>query len=386
MKINVISDIHLNINPVDGKPVYGLSDRFDRKYILGMFKVISDYWKNDASKRGDLDFKNYCLDEDFGIRRLEDADDVNRLLDRYEKALSGDISSFGRTKEGVEELKALTDEMFSLSELFNHERLYSDSKGKWFDFHILNNYLYSVAGTFDPSLLEPADYLVVAGDLGYDNTYDTVLDSLREKTDGKFKDILHIAGNHDHWYMGKVSDREFPDNVNLSRDFFEKEDGDYVFLGCTLWTPVPDESVYKITRCMNDYRYTPNFTVYKSREQYRIQSEWLRSRLDRYKDRKVVVLTHHQPFEELIPEEYRDEKKYFRGTANEAYVVTDHSLDDVNKNGNIVLWCCGHTHKCYDGVLHGVHVVRNPIGYREEYGFGIPENFSGTWYNKIVEI
>jgi hypothetical protein len=68
--------------------------------------------------------------------------------------------------------------------------------------------------------------------------------------------------------------------------------------------------------------------------------------------------------------------------------VLDHSLDDVNESGDIKLWACGHTHQNFDGVLHGVHVVRNPIGYRDIIGsyYSAPENMSGTWYNKIVEV
>ena len=109
----------------------------------------------------------------------------------------------------------------------------------------------------------------------------------------------------------------------------------------------------------------------------------------KYHDKKCVVFTHHQPFEELTLDDYKHNGKGWDGIdVNAAYVVQDHSLDDIAENNNIVLWACGHTHANYDGILHGVHVVRNPIGYRDIMGYShsTPENMSGTWYNKIIEV
>ena len=57
-----------------------------------------------------------------------------------------------------------------------------------------------------------------------------------------------------------------------------------------------------------------------------------------------------------------------------------------DKYGNIKLWACGHTHQSYDGMLHNVHVVRNPIGYRSLYDFSIPENWNGNWYENVIEV
>lgn len=242
---------------------------------------------------------------------------------------------------------------------------------------------------FDPAKLESADYLIIAGDLGLDNTYDLILNDISEKTSGKFKKILHIAGNHDHWWINDSKQNiKKPDHVNLSHDQFELIDGDYLFIGTTLWTPLSERDIYVIGRYMNDYKYTPgNFSPYMSNEQYRLQSIWLKELIAENKDKKIIVFTHHQPFEELTIDDYKHNGKNWDGIdVNAAYVVLDHSLDDINKYGNIKLWCCGHTHQCFDGIINNVHVVRNPIGYGDLYGYLIPENTSGTWYNKIIEV
>lgn len=150
---------------------------------------------------------------------------------------------------------------------------------------------------FDPSKLKPADYLIIAGDLGLDNIYDKILKDIKRKTKGKFKKILHIAGNHDHWWFG---DGEKPDHPNFDHDYCEHEDGDYLFLGCTMWTPLKEYDMYNVGRYMNDYRYTPgNFSPYASNHQYEIQSTWLKNKIETNKDKKIIVFTHHQPFEEL---------------------------------------------------------------------------------------
>lgn len=94
-------------------------------------------------------------------------------------------------------------------------------------------------------------------------------------------------------------------------------------------------------------------------------------------------MTHHNPFRELVPEKYKHRED---AAVNTAYVVSDGSLDSFPGRENIALWACGHTHECFDGIVQGVHVVRNPIGYGSLQGYSIPENNSGTWYNKIVEI
>ena len=150
-----------------------------------------------------------------------------------------------------------------------------------------------------------------------------------------------------------------------------------------MWTPIPERYIWSVGRYMNDYRYTPGkFSPYASSHQYKIQSAWLRSKLAKYAGKKIVVFTHHQPFEELCLDDYE------HSDVNAAYVVLDHSLDDISSYGDIKLWACGHTHQNFDGVLHGIHVVRNPIGYRDVTGisYDVPENLSDTWYNKIVEV
>lgn len=90
---------------------------------------------------------------------------------------------------------------------------------------------------FEPEKLEPADYLIIAGDIGYDDFYEKIVTDLEKRTAGKFKKILHIAGNHDHWIWTGNPDKK--PGIDLRNDFCEYVDGDYAFIGCTMWTHIP---------------------------------------------------------------------------------------------------------------------------------------------------
>ena len=369
MKINIISDIHATYNIKKKTVEYNLPPRYSKKKYNDALVQLKKYWTEHG--RILVDEYKYSSIQVFitNLAKLFKTEFVGMQysdLTRISEKINEIIAKIGRSQWNKKNTVNLVD---------------------------IRNRMYKYVYDFDPTKLEPADYLIIAGDIGIDNIYDKILQDIEEKTagkfKGKFKKILHVAGNHDHWWIGKdCMNIKKPDSVNLSHDYSEHVDGEYVFLGCTLWTPIPDRSIWTVGRNMNDYRYTPgNFSPYASREQYRIQSEWLKTKLDQYKDKKVIVFTHHQPFEELTLEDYKHNGSSWDGVdVNAAYVVLDHSLDDVNKNKNIVLWACGHTHQCYDDIIHDVHVVRNPIGYRDHYGYTVPENPSDTWYNKVIDV
>lgn len=240
--------------------------------------------------------------------------------------------------------------------------------------------------TFDPSRLEPADYLVIAGDLGVQPTEGRILADIKEKTAGKFKDVLYVAGNHSHWWHptpGVSMDR--PDGIDLSQDYLEKETGDgWVFLGATMWTPIQESARWRIGRTMNDYTYVPGgFTPEKSDRLFREQSSWLLNRLEVYKGRKVVVVTHHQPFPECIEGDWKHQN------VADAYACLDGTFDSVHSDfPNVKAWLCGHTHQRLDEVIRGIRVVRNPIGYSDFYmrWTGSSELDPAFWYNGIIDL
>ena len=387
MKVNLISDIHAIYDHNAKKVLYHLPFRQAETKYLNAIQRLYDFWSQNASLLKSLD---YSIESSFSdndmLVQISNYENACIVLNDFNTCAKNRFANVGRDKmfDFSRSLTKISHLLYSNNIDWSHHKTKLDIN------YGIKDYMFKKIGDFDPCKLEPADYLIVAGDLGTDNTYDFILKDLEKKTKGKFKKILHIAGNHDHWWHGiEHLQQTRPDNVNLDRDYCEWQDGDYLFVGCTLWTPIQDDAIWRIGRYMNDYRYAPGkFTPYSSRQQFEIQSTWLRNKIETNKDKKVIVFTHHQPFEELIADDYKHNGKGWDSVdVNEAYVVTDHSLDDINKNKNIVLWCCGHTHQNFDGMLHDVHVVRNPIGYSDIYGKCPAENImSETWYNKIIEV
>lgn len=241
-----------------------------------------------------------------------------------------------------------------------------------------------LAMAFKPECLEPADLLLVAGDLGTMDSYDAVLEDLQLKTAGKFKRVLAVPGNHDCWKMLPSTAAK---DLHGSWVKVEEVLGDVAVLGCTLWTPVSKEASLAVQMAMNDYRWMPGCkSPACTTALFQEQSAWLKSAVAEHAaaGRKLVVMTHHCPSAgDLVPERFRTARCK---AVNESYVVSDGSLDSFPGREKIALWACGHTHTCYDGLVGGVRVVRNPIGYGSLYGFWQPENMSRTWYSKVVEV
>lgn len=384
MKVNVISDIHATI---DNKcnVIYNLPNKSVEK-VKNTISTFKKYWHEHEADIRAHKLVHSSLALAFDTATVKTHDDILKAIETYESNIDAEFANISN------------DTMYEISRAFHDIDFYfKHNKLEWWKycnsltFDELVNYMFKCKYDFDPAKLEPADYLIIAGDLGLEPTYDLILKDIKQKTAGKFKKILHIAGNHDHWWFRINRHAEVkPDHVNLDRDYCVYVDGDYAFIGCTLWTPISGKDAWNVERYMNDYRYIPGkFSSYASNHQYEIQSAWLRQQLANHRGEKCIVFTHHQPFEELTLDDYKHNGKGWDGIdVNAAYAVQDHSLDDIAEGNNIVLWACGHTHANYDGVLHNVHVVRNPIGYRDIMGFSYstPENMSGTWYNKIVKV
>lgn len=360
MTINVISDLHCGGKFKDGdyKIVWNSSDNICKNCIQKFQLILSDINKNrqmllDSDKRKT---KEKILD-----KTIKDILYLMSLVQENPKSIK--IDQYNELLNKNEKCK---DYFNILKDPWDYTRAFY-AFGVWLD---------SLYCDFDPSMLEPADYLIVCGDLGLDMFYDKVYQDLKEKTKDKFKDIFYIKGNHDYWWF-KDGDEERPDNINLDHRFVEHDVGDYVFLGCTMWAPVKDKP-YSVYRCMNDYRYIPNYNIDKTNELHKVEAEWLREKVNYYKSlgKKVIVFTHHIPRKELI------NKKYLYSEYNEAYYVMDESCNDIKPD----IWCTGHAHTYHDRVIDGVRYVCNPIGYRSHYGYSPSEVKPDHWYNTVIEV
>ena len=236
---------------------------------------------------------------------------------------------------------------------------------------------------FEPEKLEPADYLIVAGDTGYATTEREIIRDLRRRTEGKFKNILTIKGNHSYWVPRLESHATEADFAAMApNDTIDLVDGGVAIIGTTLWTNRTNRDEILM---MNDYKHIPTFTPELKEKRFAEESEFIRNKWLEYKKQglKVVIVTHHNPRScSEMPEDSR-----MHEDVHTAYWVSHKVLDDIKPD----LWICGHIHENFDGEIDGVRIVRHPIGYRwgwyepnpnSEYG----RKLMASWYNKIVEI
>lgn len=388
MTVNLISDVHATLDPADGfKAIYAMPQIHTREQCLRVLESAMSYATSD---RPDKSFKKDLTEtEKYLYPRAPSsyAEYLSLIDEAIFKLKSWNSLSLTEKKDGANCIEGLEHWHYLLGD----SRWFTSYKLK-LDFNDVSSWMRKTYSTFDPAKLEPADYLVIAGDLGIEPTEPRILKDIKEKTRGKFKDVFYIAGNHSHWWH-KIAglSEEMPDSINLGFDYFEREvPGGWLFLGCTLWTPIPNQARWRIGRFMNDYRCIPGrFTPEDSNKQFEIQSTWLKTKIVANRDKKIVVFTHHQPFKECIDNDFKHNDPWSSDNVAEAYAVLDGTFNNLaEENPNVKIWMCGHTHQLFDEVVHGMRVVRNPIGYSDFYGgcLGNSECDPANWYNKVIDL
>ena len=383
MVVNIISDIHANYDAEEDKVIYNAPYNFSVTSICDAVAALKGYFAENIANLRKMPFDNEYMNSMFDVPYISNVEQMADWVAALDREMH--LACIGLNSENVfvwSRLLTVVEGFFRENHIrWEHEKI---------DLDDIRQFLFKLMFDFDPRKLKSADVLIIAGDLGYVNTYDKILADIKAQTSGNFGAVLAIAGNHDHWFYHRATpNEEKPDAVCLDHDYCEHYDGEYAFLGCTMWTPIGNDWMkWSCFRHMNDYNYIPHFKVEDSIKQYEIQTTWLRSKLAANAGKKIVVFTHHQPFKEMIKDDSRHNG--WDGTdVSGAYAVLDGSLNGINESGDIKLWACGHTHMNFDEELYGVHVVRNPIGYRDHYGWSYspPENCrSKTWYSKLIEV
>jgi predicted phosphohydrolase len=195
-----------------------------------------------------------------------------------------------------------------------------------------------------------------------------------------FKQVLIVLGNHDYWINDKyITIKDGARTCNnllahlgimnvkvLDCDIFE--DGDVMFVGCTLWTDMNKGeplAMFNMPRFMIDdgksvYDEGPNgawsrFTSEKWVETHKKHRDYLKIILEQNRHKKIVVITHHIPLTFLHDPAYKDHH------AN-CYYASD--LSDLILDSNIKLWFYGHTHYQNETLFGETLLVNNCVGYR----------------------
>lgn len=152
------------------------------------------------------------------------------------------------------------------------------------------------------------------------------------------------------------------------------------FYGTTLWTDFalyadnptrnPEDTVTKAKRYMPDFRIVEShpgaiMTPGASKALHQEALNWLTASLDDQFDGPKVVVSHHAPMRECIPDQYTGD------TLSPAFASHLPQL-----MGKMHLWVHGHVHEPVDMCREGTRIIANPGGYPDEFS---PPLFKSDW-------
>ena len=230
-----------------------------------------------------------------------------------------------------------------------------------------------------------SDVIVLAGDVHIGTKG---LNWIKNKF--KNKEIIYILGNHEYYYgiIPELTDILKKKSEDINIHILENEEliiNDVVFLGCTLWTDFDlygdiESAVNYSKTMMNDYRLIrvmPGYRRLDTSDVIGFHNEsfkWLSEKVEEYKDKKIVVVTHNGPsIKSCLP-------KYKNDPLTASFVS---NLESFIENNNIHTWIHGHIHNSADYMIGNTRIICNPRGYCRD--FDENENIKFK-YDLVVEV
>jgi Icc-related predicted phosphoesterase len=219
---------------------------------------------------------------------------------------------------------------------------------------------------------ENADVLILAGDLA---EYPEGLDWLLKQA-CKYTYVFYVLGNHEFYR------NEYYETIRQVKKFFNQTNvivldnssfihEDVVFIGSTFWTDFQGKNpvaMLNVQLGLNDYNYityktipglsdkqikiTPEFVLHQH-EQAR---DYIFDTCDKYKDKKVVVITHHSPSMRAY------DNSGFRGDKLNAGFASNYDAV-ITRHPNIKAWVYGHIHDTHTYKIGETNLYCNARGY-----------------------
>jgi len=198
--------------------------------------------------------------------------------------------------------------------------------------------------------------------------------------------VIYVLGNHEYYknsypkLVHKIKQSAKGTNVHILENESIILDG-ITFHGATLWTDFellgdPRVAGFECQQKMNDYhliKRDPSYSKLRSVDMHVMHKEslqWLEKSLSESISKTNVVVTHHAPSIQSIPEKFRND------LVSAGYASNIESFIQKTKPD---LWIHGHIHEACDYYIGQTRVISNPKGYPGE-------NADGYRDNLIVEI
>lgn len=228
--------------------------------------------------------------------------------------------------------------------------------------------------TKPPKIKVMADVLCLAGDIGY--PYSGIYSLFLKQMSQSFKKVFLITGNHEYYNSDKYGNHTMEEvnktiesviitnnltNITFLLNSYELYE-DVLFVGTTLWSKIPSMNMNDIC-LMNDFKQiqglnydTYNLLHYKSCSFIADTLALVEKDKEKYKDKKIVIMTHHLPSFNLIDEKhaYSDTNCFYASKCDQFFKEP------------IKAWIYGHTHTPNKTIINNIQFVCNPKGYPSE--------------------
>ena len=238
-------------------------------------------------------------------------------------------------------------------------------------------------------VLEDKDtFTLIAGDIAGD------VNLIKKWVRENINNGIFIEGNHciyEGMPLQKVYEelkKEFPlkDNVSFLQNTY-KIVGDYVFVGCTLWTDFRLDSwgYYSqktASKGMNDYRYglyvgedgkIRKLKTTDTIEEFRKSIKFINSTCKAFPNKNLVLITHHCPSIKCSDE------RFINNMLNPAFISNLEPF--IIAHPNIKYWICGHCHRpSLVEEIGQCKLIMNTRGYQI---FGECKGFDKNFYMDI---
>lgn len=221
-----------------------------------------------------------------------------------------------------------------------------------------------------------ADILILAGDIGSLYKIDQLFSFLKSACSA-FDTVLYTPGNNEYYTPRDKSSFNTPLSFEeLNKRLYQMEAQldnlvimnkssvqieNICFIGATLWSDIKTYIPKFIVRIHD-------MTAHKYAELYKNDLKYIDDMLAYCKQEKLipVVITHHVPSYNLLPESRKD-YKYASLYASE--------LDDYITKSNAKIWISGHIHKNYNLLIGKTRVLSNQIGKPSDFVRGYSKTF-----------
>lgn len=201
------------------------------------------------------------------------------------------------------------------------------------------------------------DVCVIAGDLCSSNQ---LIQSINLCC-SVFKEIIYVAGNHEYYHSSILSVKKKINKIKFPNFHFLDNSSVTIqgqrFIGGTMW--FEREKKPWLREQLNDFKLISDIdAAYEENRKFQFLSEHIES--------DDVVVTHHSPSNQSIPDEYK-------GSEINCFFVYD--CTDVILEKQPKLWLHGHTHSSFDYKIRDTRIAANPLGYPGENQSWVPHIF-----------